>query len=265
MVQQSILLQIIQFVGLIAPALAILIELLVRFYGGLSELESSNKLPIEIQILIFAISSILVGGMVIGLQFGLTLNNQVTQFATLAIFGGLPFLTLSLLIINVRISSISRPDTSTLDDLLFGIRLSISILLPISLSLFLYFVPFYWFQDTLNDLVGWWVFLDELQPVWYFYVISIFALYKTSYSLWVHNKIPSTNYSEILEHWFVVSFTIYAFMIIFAGLPFVVFFGLLELNISFITQTSPILAVPFILGFLLILVVVYVEIDPDSD
>ena len=51
MVEQSTLLQIIQFVGLITPALAILIELLIRFHRGLSELQDNKQLPLEIQIL----------------------------------------------------------------------------------------------------------------------------------------------------------------------------------------------------------------------
>lgn len=68
MASQTTLLQIIQFVGLLAPALAILIELLVRFHGGLDEISSSRKLPVEIQLLFIGFGAILLGGMVVGIQ-----------------------------------------------------------------------------------------------------------------------------------------------------------------------------------------------------
>lgn len=265
MVQQSTLLQIIQFVGLIAPALAILIELLVRFHGGLDELSAKKELPAEIQILFLGFSAILLGGMLIGVQFGLTLNNQLTQVATLFIFGGLPFLAISIILINVRISGISDPRSTTLENLIFNIKYALSIALPATLTVILFFGPVIIFRQDINSTLGWWIFNDSLDPVWYFYVMSGFSLYKSMYSLWIHDKIPTTNYTKSISGWYLISFTIGAFLLVLSGSVFMIYYVLLTLEIPFVTRTSLLSAIPYLWGGMMVLVIIVTEIDPDSD
>lgn len=265
MVQQSTLLQIIQFVGLIAPALAILIELLVRFHGGLDELSSKGELPVEIQILFFGFSGILFGGMLIGIQFGLTLNNQLTQIATILIFGGLPFLAIAIILINVRISGVSNPRSSTLENLSLNIRYALSIALPATLTIVLFFGGSYYLRQNINSIFDWWVFNDLVEPVWYFYAVSGFSLYKLMYSLWTHEYIPTTNYTKSISGWFLVSFTIGGFLLVLSGSVFGIYYILLTWEISFITRTSFLSAIPYIWGGMMVLVMTATEIDPDPD
>lgn len=154
MVQQSTLLQIIQFVGLITPALAIIIELIVRFHGGLDTIKENKRVPIEIHSLFFGFIGILVGGMVIGIQFGFTLNNQLTRIATLFIFGGLPFLALTVLIMSIRISGISDSSSSLLENFAKNIKYGLSIAIPAVLCSILYFGIVYYLHESINMTVS---------------------------------------------------------------------------------------------------------------
>ena len=265
MVQQSVLLQIIQFVGLITPALAILIELLVRFHGGLPGLASDKDLPVEIQILFIGFSAILFGGMVIGVQFGLTLDDPVTQSATLAIFGGLPFLALSLILVNIRISNISRPDTTMTDDLILAIRVSSSVAIPLLLSAILYFGMFNYFRQLIHSKVSWWIFNGGIDPIWYFYSLSAMLVYKTLYSLWRQNRIPTIRLGEVLGNWLGITLVISIFLAITVGLPFVVYYILLIFDIPFISQASFTSSMPYLWGGAMALALVSIDVNLDDD
>ena len=265
MVEQNVLLQIIQFVGLITPALAILIELLIRFHGGLNELQSNRQIPMEIQVLFLGFSGILLGGMGIGIQFMLTLDNQLTQIAVLLIFGGLPLLALSVLAMHVRISVISGTDTGIIEGFASSLNNAFSVSSPLLLTAIVYFGSITWFRDEINNTINWWIFNNELNTVLYLYIIGGLFLYKTMYSLWSHEKIPSDNIKDAIEGWFVVSFTLFVFWLVLSGPVFVLYYFILPLGIPFITPVSAISSIPYIWGGIVALAAIYNEVDPDSD
>lgn len=265
MVQQSTLLQILQFVGLITPALAILMELLVRFHGGLEHLQENRKLPIEIQVLFLGFSAILIGGMGIGLQMILGLDDPVTQFAGILIFGGLPFLALSMLAIHVRISVISSPDASIIEGFQVGIRRASSVGLPLIFTILLYYYPIYYFREEINSSIAWWIFQGTIEPIWYLYIVSSIFLYKVMYSLWSHESIPGDDLGRSINDWFVVSFTVAAFFVVLSGPVFILYFGLLQLNVPMISSASLLSAIPYLWGIIIVLAALYSEVDPDSD
>lgn len=103
-----------------------------------------------------------------------------------------------------------------------------------------------------------------MEPVWYFYTLAGFSLYKLMYSLWIHDAIPSTNFVKPMEPLFVVSFTILAFLVIFIGLVFLLYYFLLTLDLPFVTSTSILSATPYVWGGLMMLAVMVTEIDPDD-
>ena len=263
MVQQSVLLQLIQFVGLITPALAILIELLVRFHGGLDELISNKELPFEVQVLFLGFSVILSGGMVVGIQFALGLNDPVTQVATFLIFGGLPLLAISVMAINIRISGVSDPTSSLLDNAFISIRYASSIALPAILSAVLFFGSTYYFRAEINHAFNWWIFRGAVKPVWYFYALSAVSWYKSIYSLWMHSAIPTVDYTDAMGQWFVISFTIAAFLLIFSILVFGIYYALVLIRFPLMTRTSLLSAVPYLWGMMMALAVLLNEIDPN--
>lgn len=265
MVEQSVLLQIIQFVGLITPALAILIELLVRFHGGLETLRADKELPIEVQILFIGFGAILVGGTVVGIQLVLTLSNQITQLAALFIFGGLPFLIISVLMMNIRISAISDPDTSIISQIPQILRKTSSISIPLLASSLLYLLPVRQFSTEINSNLNWWIFQGSIEPVWFFYVAGVIMLYKTMYSLWTHESIPSNNLDDVIGDWFVVSFTIGAFFLIFSGGIFVAYLLLLLVSVPYVTVGSTLSAIPYLWCLFVLLAVLITDIDPDND
>ncbi|WP_231183539.1 hypothetical protein [Haladaptatus sp. DYF46] len=265
MVEQSTLSLIIQFVGLITPALAILIELLVRFHGGMDELTSERDIPFEIQLLFFSFCTLLLGGMVIGVQFGLMLDNRVTQTATMLIFGSLPFLALTVIIMNVRVSSVADSDSNLFERTMASFRYVSSIVLPLSLTIILYFSPIYYMSYKVDSTLNWWIFHSTIEPSLYFYLIAFALTYKFMYSLWSHGIIPGNNFENIIGQWFVVSFTILVFYLVLTGIVFAIYSGLIVLRIPFFTRTSPISAIPYIWGSIVLLVTVYMEIDPDED
>ena len=263
MVQQSVLLQLIQFVGLITPALAILIELLVRFHGGLDELISNKELPFEVQVLFLGFSVILSGGMVVGIQFALGLNDPVTQVATFLIFGGLPLLAISVMAINIRISGVSDPTSSLLDNAFISIRYASSIALPAILSAALFFGSTYYFRAEINYHFNWWIFRGAVKPVWYFYALSAMSWYKSIYSLWMHSAIPTVDYTDAIGQWFVISFTIAAFLLISSILAFGIYYALVLIRFPLMTRTSLLSAVPYLWGMMMALAVLLIEIDPN--
>jgi len=265
MIQQSVLLQLIQFVGLITPALAILIELLVRFHGGLGDLSSDKELPFEIQVLFLGFSAILLGGTIIGIQFGLGLDDPVTQMATLLVFGGLPLLAVSVIAINVRISGVSDPTSSLLDNTILSIKYALSIVLPAILSAILFFGAVYYLRQGINSLLNWWIFRGLVEPVWYFYVISTIAWYKSMYSLWRQSLIPAMDYRDALGEWFVVSLTVGTLIIVLSGSVFGVYYILTLTKIPFMTKTSVLSAIPYLWSVIVILAILLNKIDSNED
>ncbi|NLV14075.1 hypothetical protein [Haloarcula argentinensis] len=265
MVQQSTLLQIIQFVGLITPALAVLIELLIRFHGGLEQLQDEKELPIEIQILFLGFSAILLGGMGVGVQMVLTLDNSITQFAALLIFGGLPLLAASVLAMNIRISPISDPSANLVQGFSAALQYTSSVGLPLLLSTLLYFGLTDWLRQWINTNLNWWIFVGNLEPVWYFYIVAAILVYKIMYSLFTHNTIPSDTLSNVMNDWFITSFTAGAFFLIVAGLVFVLYRILISLSLPFVTATSYLSAIPYIWSGFVVFALLYNELNPNQD
>lgn len=263
MVEQSTLLQIIQFVGLITPALAILIELLVRFHGGLEDISSQRDMPFEIQALFIGFSALLIGGVIIGIQLGQTLENRVTQIATLFIFGSLPFLAIAVLVMNIRISGIEESTNSLTKQTISSVKYSTSILFPLFLGALLFFYPIYHAESSLNSQLEWWIFSDSIKPAWYFYATAGILTYKLMYSLWVHNIIPDDDYGNIIGQWFVVSFTLTTLYLLVAGIPFAIYYGLLMLDLPLITTQSLASAIPFLWGVVVVFATLAGEIDPN--
>jgi len=265
MEHQSTLLQIIQFVGLITPALAILIELLIRFHGGLDEIQEKKRLPIEVQVLFIGFGVILLGGMGVGFQMILTLDNQVTQFASILIFGGLPLLTISVILMNIRISVVSDSSSNLLRDIPTILQRASSVGVPLLFSGFLFFYPLIEFSSFINSNLNWWIFNDEIPPAWYFYIASGLISYKVLYSLWTHQSIPSDDLSGVAEDLFLVSFTAGAFFLLLSGLGFLPYYLLLSTGVPFVTAASPLSAIPYLWSAFVLLAMIYNEIDPDQE
>lgn len=262
MVQQSTLLRIIQFVGLLAPALAILIELLIRFHGGLDALKKEKSIPVEIQVLLFAFITILLGGMAVGLQMTLTLDNQLTQLASLLIFGGLPFLAMSVLVVSLRISVDSPSDAGFIEETITYIKYSISLGLPLILSPTVYFGTVYLLRDSLNSQFDWWIFANELDPAWYFYIAAGVISYNIIYSLWKYEYIPSNYIPGIIETWLDAALVNTMLFLMFFVPSFGLYYVLLLLEIPFFTPTSIISAVPYLITSFAILIVFLMDEDP---
>ncbi|WP_162562555.1 hypothetical protein [Salinigranum rubrum] len=262
MVEQSTLLQLIQFVGLITPALAILIDLLVRVHGGIDGLSSGREIPIEVQILFTGIILILVGGMLVGYQLGIELDSTYTQVATLLIFGGLPFIALSVVVMNIRLSGISDPSGSLIEQSISGINYSLSVILPLSSSSVVYFGAAFYFRDMINQTVNWFIFNSLVEPIWFIYGICVVSVYKVMYSLWSHNLLPTKNYGVVLRGWFVSTFTVGAFIILFTLPVYVVFFYATQFNVPYFTKTSITMAVPYLWAVIILLALLYNDVDP---
>lgn len=265
MVEQSTLIQLIQFVGLITPALAILIELLIRFHGGIDSLQESRDIPIEIQVLFVGFSAILLGGMGIGFQMITKLDNTMTQISSFLIFGGLPFLALSVLSMHIRISVVPNSDVSLISGFITGLKRSSSVGIPLILTLLLYFGPVSFFQAEISNLVGWWMFEETIHAKFYFYVIGVLLAYNVMYSLWSSECIPTEKFGNVLEEWFVASFTFGAFFVFLSGPVFAVYYGLLYFEILSLTPQSVFSSIPFIWGGFVVLAALIADLDPSQD
>jgi|GEM_PF-6539230 len=265
MVSSNTLLPLIQFVALITPALAILMELLVRFHGGLSELQETRDIPVEIQVLLLGFSALLFGGMIIGMQLLTTFSDRITQIATFLIFGALPLLAFSVLIVNIRLTDIGPDDVGVFGRLRAGFRVSASIVSPILLSLALYLGIVNSAENSINTSINWWVFHEIIDPSWFFYAASIYSTYLVLYVLWSNGLIPTSNLSSPIENWFVVSFTVLSFYLLLAGPVFIFYFFLNNLGMAIFSDPSPVGAIPYIWMVILMLALPYTDLNPDSD
>ena len=265
MANTQTLLQIIQFVGLIAPALAILTELLIRFHGGLEQLATNKKLPIEIQILFIGFGGILLGGMIVGIQLGLTLNNRITQIATILIFGGLPFLAIAVILMNIRISGVSDPSEGIMENLVKNVKSAISVISPLILSFILCFGPLDYFAVQIDTHLSWWIFQSDFQPIWYFYLASALFVYKVEYSLWSHNIIPTEDVGQVFENWFVSAFTVVTFFIVLSGPLFFIYRVAIYYRLPYLSETSILSAIPYLWGSIVVLALLYLDVDPEDD
>jgi len=265
MATQSTLLQIIQFIALITPALAILIEILINFHGGLRDLTEKRNFPFEIQVLFLGFAFILLGGTIIGGQLVLTFDNRLTQSALILIFGALPFLALTILVMNIRISSFADESTTLSNKLVLGMKYGSSIALPAILTVLLYFGPLVYMKDFINVNVDWSYFSNNIEPVWYFYVSSGILGYKSMYALWSHDVIPSTNIGKILNPWFLASFTIGTMYLLIGITPFVGYYVFIYIGVPFVTKTSLLSILPFVWGGIITIALVFTDIDPYND
>lgn len=171
-------------------------------------------------------------------------------------------MVLSIAILNLRVSGVSDPSSGLLKSAMLNFRYIVSVVMPVILSIFLFFGSVHYFGDILNSNINWWVFNTQLDAAWFFYMVSGMASIKSTYSLWVHEYIPTTDLTNIVEAWFVISFTLGAFLVLLSGSVFLLYWALLAINFPF---TSTISSVPYLWSILILLVVVITEIDPDSD
>lgn len=265
MVETSTLLQMIQFVGLITPALAILIELLIRFHGGISNLKSNNQLPYEVQILFIGFSFLLFGGMILGLQLGLRLSNTTTQIAALLVFGSLPFLILTTVVMNLRISGFAGQSTSLAQRLLLSVNYTTSVAITLLGGLIVYILPVSHYNESINSLFDWWIFQTTVDPVWFFYGVGSILVYKLHYSLWSHDVIPSDSLPNVVKQVIVISLSVLLAYSLTGLSPFAIYVLAENFGVAFFSKESPLTAIPAIWAAIWIVAVLYAEIEPSAN
>jgi len=262
MADQATLLQLLQFVGLITPALAILIELLVGFHGGLKSMATDKKVPSEVLILFFGFGMILIGGVVIGFQLIETIEGQSTQIAAALVFIGLPFIALSVFGVNLRIYGVATETRGFRGTALMISKLMVNTGIPAFILLAVFGVPPVYFTETINSTLNWWIFNNDLQPILYFYLMGALLSFKVIYSLWSHSLIASTNVTGIFEPSLKGTFVVGTFWLLIAGPLFLAYYGMLIFNVPFIDATSLLSAVPFTWGTFLTLILLSPDLDP---
>lgn len=261
MADQATLLQLVQFVGLITPALAILIELLVGFHGGLKDIADEKKVPREVLLLFFGFGLILIGGMAIGIQLIGTIEGQSTQLAAGMVFIGLPFMALSVLGVNMKIYGISPEERGLKETLKTVPRLMVATGFPIVVVAIVFgIVPMY-IQTYINNSINWWVFRGPLQPILYFYLIGGLLSFKVIYSLWSHGLFPNLAVREVVEPPLKGSFVVGVLWLVVCGPVFLLYYGMIVFNIPFISPISNLSSIPFIWGAFLPIVLLSPDID----
>lgn len=262
--QQAILLQLVQFVGLIAPAVAILMELLVRLYGGLGTLTEDKEIPVELQILFAGFSAVLMGGVIVGFQLLTTIEDPITRSATFLIFGGLPLLSVAVILVNVKIRN-PVPDGGIKEQVAVSIVLLASAILPLILSILIFLGPIYRFKETIQTSLAWWVFAGPINTTWYFYFLAVVLVYKLIYELWRRDTIPSSDIRDVLSDWATTTFVLGTLYSIFVLPIFGIYFLLVHFSVPFFSTKSLLSSIPFVWGGLMLFVVVSIDIDPNSD
>lgn len=268
MVEQSALFSIIQFVGLITPAIAIVTELVIRFHGGVEKMSEERMVPVEVQILFIGFIAIVFGGMLVGFRLLTTISDGITRASALLIFGGLPFVAVSLLLMNVRISTNIDTDVGAIVGAKTIGTFSFSILLPTVLNTIIYVGAVYWASGLLDFLFGWWIFAGTVPVVWFFYLIALLIVFKSVYSVWRQNLIPSRQMGAAVQESIVVSIVASLFLFVVSGPVFALNYALVNFGGVigvFVAPESIIASIPFIWTLLVLMLVLAIPIDSGDD
>lgn len=265
MVNQSTLLPLLQFVGLIAPALAILIELLVKFHGGISEIRDSGHVPVELQILFMAFVGILFGGVILGYQTITTLNSQLTKTALLMIFSGLPLLGVSLFAMNIRITTSPDGNVGLTERFILVIRRVFTIIVPAGGVIVTFSYMSYFVGGFANDLVNWWIFNSDIPPAYFFHLLFAIFAFKSLYELNQNELLPSNDARAVFEGAFVLILVLPLFIGLLTIPVFLLIFGAIEISQIPLAKNSIITSVPFIWCLIITLATLTVDFDLDED
>lgn len=276
MAETELLLSMLQFVALVAPAIAIL----MRVVKGLQEDIDSIGVPTEFRILQWAMFLMVIGGMLIGFRLLQMVNDPIIFWGIILVFGALPFLAVALWLNNARISW----ETSSTDDFgdfikhrglefsSIGIPTFIVGGLYLGSSLFFsYFLALYLNLGYIQDL-------QYITPTTFFGAVLSILFLKNLQILYDNGLLPGTNYRGLI-YYSIEASLIYllgylVFNIIAILLVVVIVGGILSFVLSVVTQieflgprTIELFAnAGYLISFLMLLLVITFPHDiEDSD
>jgi hypothetical protein len=259
----STLLNIIQFVGLIAPALAVLLELLIRFHGGIDDMTKNKRLPIEVQILMLGFVSTIIGGVVIGTRLVEKFESPVITLATGIIFMGLPLVVLSVVLFNIRLSPLASGAASFTEMISATVSLAGGIFTPVLIVGVSWVAPVYFLRGYISQNLSWGIFSSDLPILAVFGLIAVVLSYECAYLLWKEGNITGPINWDVMQPILVLQFTLLAFLLLLSLAVFIPFGILAHPQISVLSYSSGFMNIPFIwMAFLLFVIVV---MDPSVE
>lgn len=252
------LLALLRFVALVAPAVAILMQVV-------SNRESGEGLSVEFELLQIALSLIVLGGLIIGYQFILTVENTLTFVGILSIFVSLPFLAVAIWWRNLP-AKLKPPETASPADslgyLFFDVLpIVLVVVLPFGLQAGLYYAV----GDALSAGVSFGIVAESQLFDGRFLILAVLSLIsvKSASLAFEANGLPPENVSNAVSSvvfYFVVLGLVFG---LFVCVPYLVAVGIrLYFGLPLI---HPLFNLPHVWTILILFIVLRMQIEEDTD
>jgi len=257
MPDRSLLLALLRFVALVAPAVAILMQVV-------NDRDSGDGLSVEFELLQAAFTLIVVGGLIIGVQFLQTVNNRLTSLAIALIFASLPFLAIAIWWRNLP-ARIKPPESASPTE---SFRYLIFDLIPMALVLILPFVfsggVYYLVGDPLSAglAIGFAADLSLLGGEFFLIGVLTVISVKSAHLAFQANGIPPKNVSNAFTatgFYYLIIISVFGVMVL---LPYLAAIGaMMFFNTN---PTNVALNIPHIWSGVILLLILRMQVDEDD-
>jgi len=153
MVETSTLLDLLRFVALIAPVLAVLMQVVMKMEDDRSITIGPVSVD-ELKILQLSMLFVLLGGCIIGIRLIDAVDDATVSAGMLLIFGGLPFSAVAVFLMANKSASGTPGSISLVNQIASNLEQALSIMIVAGLPTLLYFIIFRvseaWFNQNLD-------------------------------------------------------------------------------------------------------------------
>lgn len=253
--EQRLLLSLLQFVALIAPAIAILMQVIVALHDE----GNSEQSLYEVRLIQWSLILVLLGGIIIGVELFNFITNTIVKIGIILIFGSLPFLAISIWLANTRYLWRKESDLNFIEHIFNRIISIGSISVSTIFSGFVLFISFSLTQGIMINYLNYGYFYENNLIRIFFIIQFIVILILVILTLWGNNALPSTNLKKVVNNTFICFFTIYSFYLLFVVPVYIIVF--LIVFIFEINKSNLFLNIPHIWSILIILILYLLPID----
>ncbi|WP_140408828.1 hypothetical protein [Natronolimnobius baerhuensis] len=257
MPDQELLLSLLQFVGLVAPAIAILMQALMSFHDSMDI--NRSGFPLELELLTVSLLMIVSGGIVIGVSLLSQLDNPLVILGT-----GLTFLSL-LFVIGAIITTIIRSAwlRSSADDFKTHLLNLTSILYYIfvasSVNIFFFGLALWAFWTYLDPHLQYGIFAQygPITPTMVVGIILLVLFMRSIMVKWEEGILFRTDNQMVIKYSFVASLSliVFAVVFIFPSILIIAIFELIPDHIISLDESHKVYNIPVVWSiFILILI-----------
>lgn len=263
MVEKTFLLSLLEFVALVAPVIAILMQAIVAFHDDIGS-ENSGP-PVEFRILQWSLIIVIFGGLLIGIRLLQFIDDPLVYAGVVLIFGSLPFLAIVLWLTNTRASWRSNQSLDFHHHVSNQARNIFSIGFSLTLIAGIYITVSYFSSDFLNKYIQYGLFSknDSLSPALFFQIVTFLLGIRVVLELNSQGFIPNQDFGVVTEKTIISYFTYLVMMTMFVAPVFIVFslMSIYVLPLFGLDNSSSLLNIPYLWTVLTLFIAFSTSLD----